>query len=258
MLNDKVIRTTFIISLTGHIFLLSIPEFNLPLLEDKKHEEIAVRIEIEKPPLLPEIDVLGEKKLKEIAKEKQLPQPASEPEPKPQPEEEKIVKKTEPQEQAEEEVIKEAKPESLEETVEVINPSQEEKIIEEAESSKEIQEVVRERLSEKPVKGNVEVIDPAKKAMLRYQDMIKQRIEAYRRYPNWAKKQGFEGIVSLTFTVLSTGQVQDIKIIQSSGFNILDKEAVATIKRASPFPPIPKEVKRPWVRIEVSIAFVLN
>lgn len=94
--------------------------------------------------------------------------------------------------------------------------------------------------------------------MLRYQDMIKQRIEEARRYPLWAKKQGIEGIVHINFTVLSTGLSRDIKLVRSSGSSILDKEAVTTIIRAEAFPPIPKEINSSSVRIEVAIVFALN
>jgi len=217
---QNLIKITFFFSLLVHCLFLGMPGFNLSISQPQKPENIAVEIEIEKPPLLPKIDVMGnEKKLREIVKE-ELPEsePEPEPEPKSQPEEEKIVEEL--GQQSEEIVVEEAKPESLEEIVEVINPQEE--------------------------------------AMLRYQDMVKQKIESCRRYPNWAKKQGFEGIVYLTFIVLSNGQAQDIKVIQSSGFDILDKEAILTIKRANPFPPIPEEINRPWVQMEVSIVFTLK
>jgi len=67
MLSNKVIRITFIISLTGHCLLLGMPGFNLPSFQVEKPEEITVRIEIKKPSLLPKIDVMGdEKKLNEV------------------------------------------------------------------------------------------------------------------------------------------------------------------------------------------------
>ncbi len=205
MLNDKVIRTAFIISLTGHCLLLGMPRFNIaPLLQNNKLEEITVRIEIEKPLLLPKIEVMGEeKKLKEIVEEPKQPEP--EPEPKLQPE-----------------------------------------------------EVVIEEFPKEPIEEKVEVIDPAQEAMLRYQDMVKQRIEEVRRYPSWAKRQGIEGVVHLSFVVLSNGLSRDIKIVRSSGTKILDEEAVQTIKRANPFPPIPNEIGTSSVQMEVSIIFTLQ
>ena len=264
---QNLIKITFFFSLLVHCLFLGMPGFNLSISQPQKPENIAVEIEIEKPPLLPKIDVMGnEKKLREIVKE-ELPEsePEPEPEPKSQPEEEKIVEEL--GQQSEEIVVEEAKPESLEEIVEVINPQpepepepksqpEEEKIVEEL--GQQSEEIVVEEAKPESLEEIVEVINPQEEAMLRYQDMVKQRIESCRRYPNWAKKQGFEGIVSLTFTVLSTGQVQDIKIIQSSGFNILDEEAIVTIKRANPFPPIPEEFRKSYLEMEVSIVFKLK
>ncbi|MBN2121249.1 MAG: energy transducer TonB [Candidatus Omnitrophica bacterium] len=200
MQSNRAIRTAFLISLMGHCLFLGMPGVNTALHQDKQPEDVIVRVEIEKPPLLPKIDVMGEeKKLKEAVKEEELPEP-------------------EPEEQIEEAIIE--KPEPLKEIVEVINPESQ--------------------------------------AMLRYQDMVKQRIEQVRKYPYWAKRQGIEGIVDISFTVLSNGLSQDIKIIHSSGLSIIDEEAVATIKRANPFPPIPKEISNSFVQMEISIVFRLR
>ena len=221
----RIIKIAFFCSLLIHCLFLGMPGFILSKPQPKKTKEIKVQIEIEKlPPLLPKIDIMGEeKKLKKITK-KEPPKPEPElepkPEPEPQPEEEKIVKESELKKQIEKTLVEKTKPEPLQEAVKVINPQDE--------------------------------------AMLRYQDMIKQRIESCRRYPNWAKKQGFEGAVHLTFTVLSNGNTRDIKIARSSGFDILDDEAVSTVKKAAPFPPIPQDLNRSFLKIEVAVVFKLK
>jgi len=219
--DEKIIKITFLFSLLAHCIVLGVPGFNFNKSHPEKTKQISVQIEIEKPPLLPKIDVMGEeKKLEEIEKHKKLVEPN--PEPEPQPEEEKIVEEPElqPKEQIEKEIAEQPQPEPAQEIVEVINPQ--------------------------------------KEAMLRYQDIIKQKIESCRRYPNWAKKQGLEGTVYLAFVVLSSGVAKDIKIVQSSGFSILDKEAVSTVKRANPFPPIPEEMRVSSLSMEVSVVFTLQ
>ncbi len=116
---------------------------------------------------------------------------------------------------------------------------------------------VRDTSQERP-EEKIKVINPEDEAMLRYQDMVKQRIEEARRYPPWAKKQRIEGVVYLNFVVLPDGESQGIRIIRSSGSKILDEEAVTTIKRAGPFPPIPKEINISFAQMEVSIFFTLK
>jgi len=186
-------------------------------------KDIAVRIEIERPLLLPKIEKMGEeKKLKEIVKEKQL---QIEPEPKPHLKNEKVTKKQELKKQAGKTVLKKK---------------------------------IAEKTEQNPLQESVKVINPQEEAMFRYQDMVKQKIESYRRYPNWAKKQGFEGTVYLTFVIMPDGQARNVKIVHSSGFNILDQETVSTIKRASPFPPVPQDVNAHFVQMEVSVVFTLR
>ena len=107
-------------------------------------------------------------------------------------------------------------------------------------------------------KEKIEILKPDDESMLRYQDMVKQKIQSYRRYPHWAEKQRIQGISYLMFTLLSDGDVRDIKVAKSSGFDILDKEAMSTIKRACPFRPIPTELKRSTLTIEIALVFKLQ
>lgn len=202
MLNDKVTRMAFLISLAGHCLFLGSSGFNLRLLQHEKQPEgLMVELEIQRAALMPEIDIMGqEKKFKEVEQNQEQPKP-------------------------------ELKPPPLSEQITV-------------------QEITQKHIEEK-----IDVINPDENAMLRYQDMVKQRIEQARRYPLWAKKQGIEGITQLYFIVLPNGAGYDVKIIRSSGSSVLDEEAVATVKRASPFPSVPKEISSFSVGMEVAIVF---
>jgi protein TonB len=202
MVKDGVIRTTFLISLSGHLLFLGMPLFNRVSLPEES-KEITVHIEIERPPLLPKIEVIGkEKRIKEVVEKEKSPDP-------------------EPQIQPEEVVIENSAKEPPKEFVKVVDPSQDE-------------------------------------AMLRYQDIVKQRIEEARRYPPWAKRRGIEGKVHLSFVVLGNGTTKDIKIIHSSNSKILDEEAVATVQRANPFPPLPQEIEALSLQMEVSLLYLLE
>jgi len=205
MISDKVIRAAFLISFAGHCLFLGIPGNNLRLpCEIKNAEELIVSVEIEKPALLPKIDIMGEeKKIKEIIEKPKQPELESKPRPR-------------------------------------------------------LEEIAVEEPYKDSIKEKFEVIDPRQEAMFRYQDMVKQKIESCRRYPPWAKEQKLEGVSCLVFTLLSNGMVQDIKIIRFSGFDILDKEAVLTVKRASPFCPIPAKLNCSSFTMEVSLVFKLE
>lgn len=76
-------------------------------------------------------------------------------------------------------------------------------------------------------------------------DMIMQHLS----YPMLARKMGWSGRVVVSFTVLDDGQVEDIKVVKSSGFNVLDANAIKTIEKTAPFP-------RPPVKAELIIPIV--
>jgi protein TonB len=110
----------------------------------------------------------------------------------------------------------------------------------------------------KPESEKVEVMDSKAEAMLRYQDMIKRKIQQQRQYPSWAAKKGIEGVSHLEFTLFADGRVGAINLLASSGSSILDRAAVDTIKRAAPFKPIPPEFNRSSLTLEISLVFKLD
>lgn len=74
---------------------------------------------------------------------------------------------------------------------------------------------------------------------------IRARIERAKRYPPLAKARQLEGVVQVRFSIGEDGQVQNLKIVSSSGFSILDEEALAAVKRGAPFPSYPHPIQFP-------------
>lgn len=70
-------------------------------------------------------------------------------------------------------------------------------------------------------------------------DLIQRKIT----YPKLARQMGWEGKVIVSFIVKSDGHTEDIKIINSSGIEILDKSSIDAVKKASPFPKPPVEAQ---------------
>ncbi|MEW6738864.1 MAG: TonB family protein [Nitrospirota bacterium] len=68
-------------------------------------------------------------------------------------------------------------------------------------------------------------------------------------YPHMARRMGWEGRVTVSFIVYESGHVENIKILESSGFGVLDKNAMETIKRVCPLP-------KPPVRAELIMPIV--
>ncbi len=84
--------------------------------------------------------------------------------------------------------------------------------------------------------------------------MARKKIEEAKRYPWEALRRHWEGKVILSFLVDQKGEIKDIKILQSSGYKVLDEEAKATLLRASPLP-LPPQIEDDSLKIEVPILF---
>ncbi len=137
----------------------------------------------------------------------------------------------------------------------------------------EVFEVKEEKKIESPVIDQEDVIEPVpdesitevpdparedeelKKSLLRYQDSIKQKIQKEKQYPRWALRSGHEGSTRITFSVLPSGRIEGLRLINSSGFDELDKEALDAVRRASPFLSFPEVLKDDEIKVELDIVF---
>jgi len=99
---------------------------------------------------------------------------------------------------------------------------------------------------------NLNTRDPA---YISYFNRIKQAIEQNWEYPELALRYGLQGRLSLEFAVDANGQLEQLRIIRSSGSQLLDDEALRAIKAAAPFPPIPTWIKGNPLSISVSMEY---
>ncbi len=82
---------------------------------------------------------------------------------------------------------------------------------------------------------------------------IKDLIEKNLSYPPRARKMGWTGRVVVCFQVLKSGRVDKIRIKDSSGHEILDRNVIDTIREVEPFPRPPE-----WVEVSMPIIYRLN
>jgi periplasmic protein TonB len=71
----------------------------------------------------------------------------------------------------------------------------------------------------------------------RWLSLVSAQIERNKRYPDDAKND--RGIVQISFSIDQQGRVLSSHLVTTSGSSALDREALALIKRAQPFPPPP-------------------
>ena len=88
-----------------------------------------------------------------------------------------------------------------------------------------------------------------------YFTKIKQTIEQQWEYPEMALRYGLQGRLSLEFTIGASGHLEQLRMIRSSGSQLLDEEALRAIKAAAPFPPIPSWIKPVPLSISASMEY---
>ncbi len=69
---------------------------------------------------------------------------------------------------------------------------------------------------------------------------LKRQIEGVWNYPEASRMRGEQGELLLVFTIRSDGYLEDVKLLDTSGFRRLDDEAIRAIRVAAPFSPFPK------------------
>lgn len=69
-----------------------------------------------------------------------------------------------------------------------------------------------------------------------WESLVHNHLNMYKRYPVAALRFKATGVAQVSIMLNEKGELLDAKIETSSGNRLLDKEALKTVKRASPFP----------------------
>jgi protein TonB len=88
-----------------------------------------------------------------------------------------------------------------------------------------------------------------------WQSRVLGRLNAAKSYPSSARARRQQGVVLIRFTLDRSGAVLAVALAQSSGFALLDREALALPKRASPLPEPPEDMKGQRIELVVPVEF---
>jgi periplasmic protein TonB len=86
-----------------------------------------------------------------------------------------------------------------------------------------------------------------------WKKQIVTHLNASKRFPLQATGQS--GVAKVTFVLDRSGKLISRKLTQSSGLPALDKEALATVLRAQPFPVPPREMDDEGLTLIVPLVF---
>ena len=92
-------------------------------------------------------------------------------------------------------------------------------------------------------------------AMEEYARLLGEWLDRHKEYPDRARKRNQQGVVLCEFTMAEDGAILSHRILESSGFPLLDEEVEALFERASPLPVPPAGADLTYT---VPIVFALN
>lgn len=134
-----------------------------------------------------------------------------------------------------------------------------------ADAKVEVKEAKPERLKVAKVKVLDENIpepkdlSPEQKPVfLDYFQAIREKIRRSTSYPPGARRNLIEGSTYLSFVLSNKGELTEVTVKKSSGNGLLDQSTIQSIKDACPFPPFPKALKTPHLRLSVQISYQLD
>lgn len=91
-----------------------------------------------------------------------------------------------------------------------------------------------------------------------YEKSLSDLIRRHEKYPDRAKRQGWQGTAVVGLSLSADGKVTEISIIESSGRDILDEAALNMVRRASPLPRAPEGLRGKERTVRVPIVFKLQ
>lgn len=107
----------------------------------------------------------------------------------------------------------------------------------------------------KPASPSQDDIDDARG---RYGNTLWGSIGKYKQYPRIAQMRGWQGEAVVELQLDGNGKLKSKKIIQSSGYESLDKQALEMVEKATPFPAPPEALRGNNFSIKVPIPFKLE
>lgn len=105
------------------------------------------------------------------------------------------------------------------------------------------------------VAGNAPKTGASSGAEAKYARRIHGHVQRFRRYPQEAARAGTKGAVKVSITIDRSGRLSAARIGKTSGHAVLDNEAIATARRAAPYPRPPDGVGGATLDISFTLRF---
>jgi pilus assembly protein CpaC len=106
----------------------------------------------------------------------------------------------------------------------------------------------------RPIRGRIAKESPVSGYVRELSHQIRRNFV----YPWAAQEANLEGSLRLALCVYYTGQLLDVEIRESSGYVVLDENAVNTVKKAAPYSPFPPKMKQKKLWIDLPVVYKIK
>jgi protein TonB len=96
-----------------------------------------------------------------------------------------------------------------------------------------------------------------KETLQGYERSLSAAAAEHRQYPRIARVRGWQGTAQILVRIGPNGQVQEVKVAESSGHEVLDRQALDMVRKALSRQPPPSSL-RGWYEVTVPIHFRLE
>ena len=96
------------------------------------------------------------------------------------------------------------------------------------------------------------------KEMNSYIQYVQNMISAAVIFPNEAQEYGWEGTVKIGMMILRDGTLAYALVQESSGFEVIDQQALRIVKETAPYPNFPASSTQQEITVSIPIIFSLN
>jgi protein TonB len=125
-------------------------------------------------------------------------------------------------------------------------------------SQKDIEELARKGMPGKRPGDDSVTLDTDEFKFISYNRWLKIKVESMLRYPELAAMSGYQGTLYIKFDILKDGSLGNLELLKSSGYKILDDEALRAIRASAPFQPLPEDWNMERYSIRAAVLFYLN
>lgn len=125
-------------------------------------------------------------------------------------------------------------------------------------SQADIDTLARKGMPERRPGDDSVTLDTGEFKFISYNRWLKVKVENVLKYPELAAVSGLQGTLYIKFDIMKDGSLAELELLKSSGYKILDDEALRAIRSSAPFQPLPDDWNMERYSIRAAVLFYLS